>query len=149
MFSMWPPRPKPKVELHVNPLAEAGLELLDRPPQKLHPWDQAVEKLLRQTRSGEVVWAQSSHVVTADRVPGLVYVTKVLGHDLAVYIYEYKDYTNDCDYEWGSFATVRFMTDNVCTSRWQTRDNTSVFLLFHAIEEQLVGTQTFLKEYLK
>jgi hypothetical protein len=143
------PEPKPFVDPHVA--VHTQLAFLDKPIKSLkaNPWDQAVEKLIKQTRSGELVWAQSLHVVTTDRVPGLIYVTKTLGRDLAAYIYQYKDYTNEFDYEWDSFATVRFMTDNVCTSRWQTRNNASVFILFHAIEEQLIGTETFLKEYLK
>jgi hypothetical protein len=114
-----------------------------------YEWEQAVQRLIRLTESGELRW--QVHPETTSRrenVEGEVYAASVEGRWIAVYQYRFPYYDEDIDgmIQRNEVAVEFIEPSGALQYRWPAVPGRS--LLFDAITCAVSGAQDFLKRFL-
>lgn len=110
-----------------------------------------ITKLNRDTKEGTVLWDSDrrapSSLSGGDNLLGNMYSTRVLGKNIRLYKYEYKDYYEEESFHWSTRFRLE-LVDHWGATTFIFPEDTSIYDLYNSVMYQTSNVKDFLDSYL-
>ncbi|MBW3543217.1 MAG: hypothetical protein KY476_23430 [Planctomycetes bacterium] len=117
-------------------------------PNEREKWDRVVKKLNEDTKAGKVSWSiDSAHSIKPQDLDGLVFVTRVMDRQVAVYRTKYRDWLDDEEFVWATEVEIVFV-DDLGHILWMFPKTPARWELIETVQSDFAGADEFANAFL-